>query len=86
MTNKVYMVETVKWIEEDGDWDNEEQYLDLTGIQAMKMIAEFLDKHPNAREADIASDPDDGMFISLVDRKENGDEDWIDAYCMDKEP
>jgi len=84
MTNKVYMVETVKWIEDEKDWDNEEQFWDLTGIQAMKKISEFLAAHPNAREANIESDPEDGMFISLVDTKENGDEDWIDAYFRDR--
>ena len=84
MSNKKYMVETVKWIEDEGDWDNEEQFWDLTGIQAMNKISEFLKEHPNAREANIETEPEDGMFISLVDKKENGDKDWIDAYCMDK--
>jgi len=84
MSNKKYMVETVKWVEDEGDWDNEEQFWDLTGIQAMNKISEFLKEHPNAREANIETEPEDGMFISLVDEKENRDEDWIDAYCMDK--
>lgn len=84
MSNKKYMIETVKWNEEEGDFENEEQLWDLTGIQAMRKIFEFMESHPNAREANIETDPDDGMFISLVDKKENGDEDWISAYCMDK--
>lgn len=86
MSNKKYMVETVKWIEDEGDWDNEKQFWDLTGIQAIQKISEFLGEHPNATEANIMTEPDDGMFISLVDKKDNGDEDWIDAYCMDREP
>lgn len=84
MSNKKYMIETVKWNEEEGDFEDEEQLWDLTGIQAMRKISEFMASHPNAKEASIETDPDDGMFISLVDKKENGDEDWISAYCMDK--
>lgn len=69
-----------------GDYCDEEEFWDLTGIQAMKMVAEFLEQHPKASEADIVAEPEDGMFISLVERKENGDKDWMSAYCMNREP
>lgn len=85
MTNKVYMVETVTWNNTEEDFENEEVTRDLDGIPAMKMIADFLSKYPDAHEANIETDPEDGMFISLCYTMENGDEYWLSAYARDRE-
>ena len=86
MSNKTYMVEYVTWNEKEGDWEDEEQCWDITGIEAINKIAEFLRKYPEAHEANVETDPEDGMFISLAYMNEEaGKEYWIDAYCRDKE-
>ena len=84
MANKKYLVEYVTWNETEEDWEDEEEIWDISGIEAMKKIAAFLEKYPKAHEADICTEPDDGMFLSLAYfDKEVQKEYWISAYCRD---
>ena len=48
------------------------------------LISKYMIEHPEARDGVVASDPDDGMFVTLREIKENGDEYWMSAYCKDK--
>lgn len=85
MANKTYMVETVVWDDDEKDWEDEEEHWDLSGIEAMKYIAAFLEKYPEAKEADVLTEPEDGMFISLnYYNEEARREYWLSAYCRDR--
>ena len=83
---KVYEVETVTWNNEDEDFEDEKSVRGLSGVAAMKMIADYLVQHPNAKDGNIATEPEDGMFISMREIDQDGNEYWISAYCTDKEP
>ena len=84
MTEKDYMVETARWNNAQDDYEDEQCFRDLKGWEAMMLISKYMIEHPEARDGVVASDPDDGMFVTLREIKENGDEYWMSAYCKDK--
>lgn len=86
MANKTYIVKTEVWDDDYKAWEDEEQHWDISGIETMKYIAEFLKKYPDAEEADVLTEPEDGMFISLkYYNEETRREYWLSAYCRDKD-
>ena len=84
MAVKKYSVETVKWDSVEEDFVDETYVKDLTGAQMIQMVNEFLSIRPKADDGDIDCDPENGMFLSIREIEENGDEYWLSAYFEDK--
>lgn len=82
---KSYLVEEITWNNDEQDYENEEQYWDLNGVDAMKKIADYLVRHPNAEDSTgVYCEDEDGMFIAMREKDENGNEYWLEAYCFNK--
>ena len=69
---KTFMVEEVTWNDDEQDYEDEVQYWDLNGVEAMKKIADYLARHPNAGDGYVYCEKEDGMFIALLEIDEDG--------------
>lgn len=81
---RTYLVEEVTWNNEEQDYENEVQHWDLNGVEAMKKIADYLSRHPNAEDGKVYCEEEDGMFISMREIDNDGNEYWLEAYCREK--
>lgn len=84
MAVKKYSVETVKWDDAEEDFVDETYVRDLTGAQMIQMVNEFMNMHPKTNDMNVDCDPENGMFLSIREKEENGDEYWLSAYFEDK--
>ena len=80
-----YVVYESTWNQEEECFEDESEFWTTDGVEAMKKIADYLKRHPNAKDGSIASDPDDRMFVCMREINEKGDEYWLDACCIEIE-